>query len=132
MVHNIISLCCISTPYRALVGGRRCKSTSILSINKGGYPATGSTIEPQKEQVAGITANLCAAGISLHIKDDTITPAENDCTNQLLEVYQNVFKALAYLRAVRSSSILIIWLHQLQCHTSLTSSIPSKDKRAPP
>ena len=58
-----------------LLGDTDAKALSILSINKGGHPTTGSTTEPQTEQVTGITANLCAAHISLHIKDNTITPA---------------------------------------------------------
>ena len=94
------------------MGDTDAKALRILCINKTAYPNTGLSKEPPKEEVAGITANLCAVGINLHIntpkedpitpaEQDPITPAEQDPSNQLLEAYKDVFQDIGLLRGDR-------------------------------
>ena len=84
-----------------LLGDTDAKALGILTINRDGYTKEHKETGQHTEQVAGITSNLRAAGITINstiIKDETITPEEQARIHQLLEKHQDIFSGIGLLK----------------------------------
>ena len=84
-----------------LLGDTDAKALGILTINRDGYTKEHKKPGQHTEQVAGITSNLPAAGITINstiTKEETITPEEQARIHQLLEKHQDIFSGIGLLK----------------------------------
>ena len=83
------------------LGDTDAKALGILTINHDGYTKEHKEPGQHTEQVAGITSNLRAAGITINstiTKEETITPEEQARIHQLLEKHQDIFSGIGLLK----------------------------------
>ena len=85
-----------------LLGDSDAKALGILAINKKGHHAPAPNKDNSPEvPIAGITANIRAAGIHLHTtkdQNDTVPPEEHQRINNLLEKHGGVFSGIGLLK----------------------------------